>query len=525
MRVARIRPLVIAFLLLALPASAFAQAVDTTVVDKMKELNKQAVSDYQGGDFESAKLGLLEAIAIGTKAGLSSHPMMARTYVNLGAVYVNGYKDRSKGGKALSTALKIKSDITLTEGTITPELREAFAGLQGEAKGAAPPPPPPKPPADAMAKKPDPFSGEPSKPKEESQPQAPAPPPPEKRDPDAPEEPDLPASIPQPLYCPNADEAPPSERIALRCVAQPGLRASRVMLYFRVPGGEKFTPVRTKRSPKGWYNGVIPAEAVVGKSLQYYFEARDASDQVSSSAGRSDSPNLILIREGAPVVGEGALAMLRFQRQEGEPAPEENPLAAVELAKARERLASGLHRRKAGAFFLGVGAGSGWGWHPKEYLEFYDDHTIQAGPLPSGFMHLLPEIGYQVSEHFAVSGQARIQLISQTGSGDKKLGNPATGAFVAMLRAQYLAGDGNAQFTLSAFAGAGEGFRLTVAPQGKDMLRNDSVRGGPLVVGPGLGFIYHLQTYMAFVIDTKGLVGYPTFALVGDLSAGLQFSF
>ena len=31
------------------------------------------------------------------KAGLDTHPVMARTYVHLGAVYISGFKNREKG--------------------------------------------------------------------------------------------------------------------------------------------------------------------------------------------------------------------------------------------------------------------------------------------------------------------------------------------------------------------------------------------------------------------------------------------
>ena len=78
-----------------------------------------------------------------------------------------------------------------------------------------------------------------------------------------------------------------------------------MILFYRLPGGEQFSQVTTTRSPKGWYNGTVPGDAATGKSLQYYFEARDAGDKEVASNGRNDSPNLMLIREGAPVVGRG----------------------------------------------------------------------------------------------------------------------------------------------------------------------------------------------------------------------------
>src|SRR6185436_6161062 len=75
------------------PAHAAPRASAVPLPDRINELNDQAVADYQAGDFESAKLGLLEAIAIGAKNGLSRDFLMVRSYVNLAAVYINGFKD------------------------------------------------------------------------------------------------------------------------------------------------------------------------------------------------------------------------------------------------------------------------------------------------------------------------------------------------------------------------------------------------------------------------------------------------
>jgi hypothetical protein len=549
---------ILGLLLFPLPAARAQSGQTAESLERIKELNREALADYQAGDFESAKLSLLEALALGARTGLDSHAMMARTYVHLGAVYVNGYKDRGRGEKALVSALKIQPDIGLTDATATPQLRETLAAAQAETKAAtsagaspapkakpivppsaAPPPPaaPPVPAVPPLVAAPPPPASAPLEKKPEAPPQktnssqgssavvahkaAPASP----SESDSADDPDLPASIPQPLFCPNPDEAPPSQQIALRCVIQPDLQVARVVLFYRTPGGERFTIVPTVRSPKGWYSGIIPSEAATGKSLQYYFEARDSSDQVAGSVGRSDSPNLMLIRSGASSVAVGTWGASRLPRTGESQLTQENPLEAIDRENLRQRRSAGTHRRGPGALFVGVGAGSGYGWHPVRTLEFYDDHEIESGLTPSGFMHLMPEIGYQISDRFALSLQGRMQLISQTGAGDSRPGSPATAAVAVLARAQYLVGEGNAQLVLSAFGGGGEGFRLTLGPRPPALRRNDSVRGGPLVVGPGVGFLYHLTSYMALALEARGLVGFPDLAAVGDLGAGLQFSF
>jgi hypothetical protein len=548
---------------------------------KIKELNRQAIADYAGEDYESAQLGLREAVALGQRSGLGRDPLMARVLVNLGAVYMNGLKDTRRATRALEMALEIDRAIKLTDTLATPELRETFARLQasaakGEPSGSPPAPPPASPPetgpanADPPPAAPPPAAAPASPPlatvrtAPADSPPAPPPPPPVPSPAPAPpepqtpapaqaaspapakvaiapgprptrrrgaaEEPDLPARVPQPVYCPTPDEAPPSEKITLNCVLQPELTASKVLLYYRTtPGAERFSSASTVRSSKGWYRGVIPGDVVQGRSLHFYVEARDATNEVVGSAGRDDSPNVVLIREGAvPVAGTGLFAGVRFRRKGAQAeagANEEDPLEALSRDRERERDAQGVRRRRDGAVFFGVGIGSGYGYHRTQRLEFYRDAVIEEGWIPSGMLHLAPEVGFQFGPTFALSVLARLQVISQVGSGDMRVGNPARSAFAILARPQLLVGRRNVQLNLSGYLGGGDGFRLTVPPQLPKFRRNDSVRGGPLVGGVGAGLIFHVTSHVALAADVRWLMGYPDFAAVADLGLGLQLGF
>lgn len=489
---------------------------------RVVELNKQALEDYDSGDHESAKLGLLEAIGVATKAGLGEHKLMARTYVNLAGVYVVGLQERARGTKFLSMAVKIQPGIVLTRPFDVPEMKQLLSEVRPAAPADRPPEPRPAPPEPKPAPAAKAIEDVPAPRK------APAPAPAED---EGPEEPDLPATIPQPLYCPNPDEAPPDEALVLRCLVQPGIKVTRVLLYYRLPGSEQFATVRTVKSPKGWYQGEIPAEATSGKSLQYYFEARDPSDQVAASAGRSDSPNLMIIRPGAPSVNAGSLAMVRLQRGRGEASedrPDEDPLAGLVRSRREQSRAAQIHRRGPGALFVGLGVGSGYGWHPAQSLEFRDELEIGAGYLPAGAITAVPELGYQITQSFAISVLGRIQYIPAKGSGDPTsgMGSPATGAYAVLGRLLYFTGEGNAQLVFSAAFGGGAGFRLVVPPlPDRKLFRNDTVRGGPFVAGPGVGFLYHFSRHVAIGAEVRGLVGMPDFAAIVDGSGGLQFSF
>ena len=57
-----------------------ALAQDQAAIEKLVQLNKKALDDYDTLEWESAKRTLLEALTAGSKAGLDNHPVMARTY-------------------------------------------------------------------------------------------------------------------------------------------------------------------------------------------------------------------------------------------------------------------------------------------------------------------------------------------------------------------------------------------------------------------------------------------------------------
>jgi hypothetical protein len=523
--------LVLALLLLGAGVQR-AAAQDKAVVERLNELNRQALADYAADDFESARLGLREAITLAGRSGLAADPLMAHLWADLGALYLNGFHDKPKGEKALSLALKIRADARPSDSMMTPEVKATLATLTPAAApsppavpaagAAAPVPPPPGAPVVAGAPI---SSGAPAAAAPPAPPPKPAPP---RRKRGSGTEPDLPANIPSPLYCPVLDEAPPDEDVVMYCVLGPDIEPKRILLFYRSAGAEKWTSAPTKKSELGWIKVVLPAAAISGKSLQFYVEARDASDHAIANAGRDDSPNQLFVRDGAPSLSSGVWAGMQAKRGDGEetgPVVDEDPLRALVDQRDRERAAEGIHRRRAGAVFFGLSVGSGYGWHPKEKLEFYDDGTIEAGYIPSGTFHLNPSLGYQVSDHVALSLEGRVQIIGQQGSGDQKAGAPATGAFLALARAQYFIGDGNLQGTVSATAGVGDGFRLTIGPQLPTYRRNDSVRGGPFAVGAGLGVIYHVSSHFGLVADVRGLAGFPTSALVGDFTGGATVSF
>lgn len=237
-----------------------ALAQDQAVVEKLVQMNKQALDHYDTLEWDAAKKTLLEALRIAGKARLGDHPMVARTYLNLGAVYILGFKNRNKAIQCFSRALKIDPALQLKRGVTTQDLNEAFAEAQ-RARTA----PRIDPPAALTAA-------------------------------DDSEERDLPVRV-HALDCPNEDEAIIDRPVTLRCAVAPNLPVARVYLMYREPREERYTEQQMYKSPKGWYVGKIPKRAVVGKSLMYYFEGRNASGQAIVRNGEVESPNIILLMD------------------------------------------------------------------------------------------------------------------------------------------------------------------------------------------------------------------------------------
>ena len=98
-----------------------------TQVEKVAQLNKSGARRYRDREWDGAKKKLLDALVVAKKAGLDNHPLMARTYVHLGTVYVMGFKNRDKGMQSFRRALEIQPDIRLIAGrAATAEVADVF---------------------------------------------------------------------------------------------------------------------------------------------------------------------------------------------------------------------------------------------------------------------------------------------------------------------------------------------------------------------------------------------------------------
>src|SRR5580692_7253781 len=274
----------------ALPARS-AKAQDQAAVDKLVQMNKKALDDYDTLDWDAAKRILLDALVAGKKAGLDNHPVMGRTYIHLGAIYITGFKDKQKGMQSFARALEIDPTIQLSKGIETAEVTAAFAEAQRNARGGgasggggddSQAPPPPKKKRRGPIMEGDAAASDQPKPK--------------RRRSSGDEEPDLPAHIGA-LDCPEPDEAIIDKPLTVRCVVAPSLPVASVYLMYRAPVGDEYNEVLMTKSPKGWLRAQIPKKAVSGKSIQFDFEGLNAGGKPVVANGGSDSPNIVLVVE------------------------------------------------------------------------------------------------------------------------------------------------------------------------------------------------------------------------------------
>jgi hypothetical protein len=511
-----------------------AAAQEQAAIEKLVQMNKRALDDYDTLEWDAAKKTLLDALVAGKKAGLDNHPVMARTYVHLGAVYITGFKNRDKAIQSFSRALEIDPAIQLSKGIATTEVNDAFAEAKrskggGGGGGETAPP---------SAKKP--RRGPVMEGDQAAAPRAKKPARMSTSDDDDSEEKDLPVKI-QALDCPNQDEAIIDRSATLRCAVAPNLPVAKVFLMYQEAGKEDYTEQQMTKSPKGWYVGKIPKKAVTGKSVKYYFEGRNAAGKVVVVNGEKGSPNFLLLMEE-----EAYLAAKEKNQDLGKDV--ENPLDVAEgpvkqssLGHKREDVGLDVRFGKR-KWWIGLGVGSGFGYAKGDGLEAVNKSpdpefhrlkgSFEAGGAWAGLGQLEPEVGVHVTPNVALSLAGRLQYIPQ----DPKYARFASrGALSALLKVMYYTKQAQLRFFGSAIVGGGEGFRFTVKPAAIATDPNDplfkvrdfkdTVRGGPLLAGAGLGLYFEATKRAAIVVEGHALAGFPVFSFIVDGILSLQINF
>jgi len=481
-------------------------AQDQATIDRLVQLNKKAMDDYDTADFDAAKKSLLDAEKGGKRAGLESHPVMARTYIHLGAVYLLGFKDKAKAQHYFEKALDIQADIKLDRNLTSGTVKDAFAAVVakrggaaggGAADEAAPPAggkknrraePEPPPATEAETE----SGGEPRR----------------RRGGDSDEEPDLPSKIVA-LDCPYPSDIAPGKKLTLRCAAADNLGIANVNLYYKGYQMEDYESLAMEKSAKGWWQVVVPKKNVDGKSLQFYFEGVDASDNPVVSNGRAESPNVMLIANRAG-------GKMKKRREEEDPLAED---VSIEDRKYGNR-----------RFYFGFGVGTGvvvpFSGKPEALVESYDMQNQKPtvnGIGWAGWLHVAPVIGIQFNPSVGLSLEGRDQYIKRPAGVSSTVA--ASGAHSILLKLLFYTHQSRSRFFFGGGGGGGEGIREIVQVQqpGHSVFQ-DTVRIGPiLIVGTG-GYIFELSKAFSLVAQANVYVGLPNSGLATELNLGVQFN-
>jgi hypothetical protein len=184
---------------------------------------------------------------------------------------------------------------------------------------------------------------------------------------------------------------------------------------------------------------------------------------------------------------------------------------------------------KAGGFFLSLTLGSGYG------IASGKGETTPAAPVHNlsgaGFAatqlgQISPEIGYFIKPDLLLSVQGRYQIIN--GTNPPPGATTPTSAIAAFARATFFSGTESFHLFFAVAAGAGYVRHAVVFPDHgcgpqTNMTCVDTIKGGPLLVGPAVGFFYDLGSTVSFIAALNSQLGLPSFTANFDLNVGLGF--
>ncbi|MFO0655857.1 MAG: hypothetical protein U0787_12370 [Polyangia bacterium] len=316
--------------------------------DRIANMNKQAMDDYDRLEFNAAKKTLEDTVALLRKHALEGTIQAARTYINLGMVYVQ-LKDSVRGEQWFRRALSINPNAKLDPNLATPEVKTVWAIATGTAQ--APMPQPVQPMQQPIAQ---PVQQPIAQPVQ--QPVQPAQP--TQSDPLLDVETKRPEPPKQPLEYSADDLLDPVKKCELRhtplsetrtktkvnlYITPTSIPIARASIFYRSPGQERFTesPMIPSRKQPGDLVGVIPPDALLGKSIQYYIEGYDAKGRPCGTQGVAENPIIMTVSPYAGIVVAQSEDV-------------EDPMKYVKQEAERQRLA-GLKDRVY--FDLGIGTG------------------------------------------------------------------------------------------------------------------------------------------------------------------------
>ena len=290
----------------------------------------------------------------------------------------------------------------------------------------------------------------------------------------------------------------------------------------------------------------LDASAVV---LRYRASTASAFTDLAMKKGSTGA-----LRGGDPGVGDGRRAGGVFHRgppgqRLGAGGPRHRGGSDRRRAGPADGAGRGGRRRSSAArpaasdkrLFFSILGGTGFGW-----ASGTGEATLSKVESPgvdwTDMGQIVPEIGYFVTPRFMMGVQGRLQLVrgatpyqvpDPVGNecGDDHICAPYTTAFAGLLKATFFLADPGSAFQPYLSLSAGGGYIRHVSkvdspkacgPMGGEPCV-DTVAGGPVLFGPGVGFRYDVSDGIGIVAQIGGLVGVPNFTANADVNLGLAF--
>ena len=208
------------------------------------------------------------------------------------------------------------------------------------------------------------------------------------------------------------------------------------------------------------------------------------------------------------------------------------------------------HRRPARRAFISWGGGMfAQTYHDSVTTDSHDQAApgapvhVSGGFSAASIFQFVPETGYQFTDRFALSLQARFQYTPSESVAwvpTQGASQPPDYALALFLRAQYAfltAGDFQAFGSgLAGFGLVGGRTFLGYVPRrcdptgfGSNCLagteHSDTVSGGPVAVGVGLGVMYHIARFVALWTEVRVLSSFGPNMWLGEFNTGVAFAF
>jgi hypothetical protein len=482
-RIVRISILVAVALWLQQPA-AFGQPTDA--IEKVTQLNREAVAAVDKREFEKARELLKRALDLCKTSGLEGHPAAARTHIHLGVVIIQGFKNHDLGMKQFAKALAIDPNITITKSLSTPPLEEAFAeakALGGEAAAGgdddATRPAPPTTGARAVA---------------ERRTEAPS------------------ASG---FSYHTVSEVKQGSSIVVTVTVEDSLKFRKLILAYREQGTSEFLGREMEPVGDGAYRAEIPASATNGSSVAYYMEAQDDDGNAVGSRGTETRPLVISFAATAKPSSGGARAE-----------------ATVEKKVENRRRHDEDEEEGGGKYFVGMLVGSGIGYTSGNG-EVNADVPVSGTASGALLGHVAPELGYWYQPNLLLSLQGRFQIVTGTTelTKDGRSHDPVPAALAVFAKATWFAAASGLRPFVSGGLGGGQirhvvtFANLTDCGPAGNQKCVDSVAAGPLLAQVGGGVFYKLGDSLALVFSTNAQLAAPNFTLNLDLNGGIGFAF